>query len=71
MRRVLGRFLWHACDVVLGRSYGHTGDDTQDRIRFQVAVLPRMYPALDCTPPPPQPSDRPKTSLSLHTCNAY
>lgn len=50
MRRVLGRFLWHACDVGLGRSYGHTGDDTQDCIRFQVAVLRGMYPAIDWTP---------------------
>lgn len=48
MRGLLLRVLWHACDVGLGRSYGHTGDDTQDCIRFQVAVIDLLYPgALD------------------------
>ena len=52
MRRVLGRFLWNACDVGLGRSYasGASGDDTQDCIRFQVATIRGMYPAIDWTP---------------------
>ena len=46
-RRLLVRFLWHACDVGLGRSYGHTGDDTQDCIRFQFALLKGLYPDVD------------------------
>lgn len=50
MRGLLLRFLWHACDVGLGRSYGHTGDDTQDCIRFQVAVIAGVYPRVDFAP---------------------
>ncbi len=50
MKRHLLRFLWHACDVGLGRSYGHTGEDTQDCIRFQIAVLVPLYPDVDFTP---------------------
>lgn len=45
--KLLLHFLWHACDVGLGRSYGHTGDDTTDCIRFQFAVLRGVYPAVD------------------------
>ena len=45
--KLLTRYLWHACDVGLGRSYGHTGDDTQDCIRFQVAVLRGVYDDVD------------------------
>jgi hypothetical protein len=36
--------------VGLGRSYGHTGEETQDCIRFQVAVLVPLYPEVDFTP---------------------
>ena len=50
MKRLLLQFLWHACDVGLGRSYGHTGEDTQDCIRFQVAVLVLLYKDVDFTP---------------------
>jgi hypothetical protein len=50
MKRHLLRFLWAACDVGLGRSYGHTGEETQDCIRFQVAVLVPLYPEVDFTP---------------------
>lgn len=50
MKRLLLQFLWHACDVGLGRSYGHTGEETQDCIRFQVAVLVPLYKDVDFTP---------------------
>lgn len=50
MRRLLVQFLWHALDVGLGRSYGHTGEETQDCIRFQVSVLVLLYPDVDFTP---------------------
>jgi len=47
---VLGRFLWSALDVGLGRSYGRTGEDTQDCVRFVVSTLRGMYPGIDMTP---------------------
>ena len=47
MKRLMPRYLWAACNVGLGRSYGHTGDDTQDCIRFQVAKLKEVYPDVD------------------------
>ena len=45
---VLGRFLWSALDVGLGRSYG-IGDGRQNCITFVYAVLVGMYPAVDFT----------------------
>jgi len=47
---VLKRWLWAACDVGLGRSYGRTGDSTQDCIRFQVAKVGVAYPDADLEP---------------------
>jgi hypothetical protein len=45
----LVRFLWAACDVGLGRSYGHQGESTSDCIRFQYATLRGMYDGVDWT----------------------
>lgn len=33
-----------ALDVGLGRRYGHTGNDTQDCVRFTYAILKAVYP---------------------------
>ena len=40
------KILESALDVGLGRKYGHTGDDTQDCVRFAEAILVSAFPDL-------------------------
>lgn len=47
MTRIVDLWKDAVLDVGLGRSYGHTGDDTQDCVRLIHAALVAMYPLVD------------------------